>query len=256
MKTQTFGCGHCGQTFACAEEDLGKVVQCPQCNGGVQLPNFSRRAEVKPAKPMAIAALLLALSSFVIGPFGFVPGIVCGHVALRRARKAQSNDGKTMARVGLAIGYVALAVTIVLFGVITAAVRTATSTTHSQMESAPKPPTAAQPSAHATADSAVEKVEVEFGGFAERGPGMSTIMLRIRNGFAKSVTGLEMTYVYLDAQTNQIKEFPMKKTSDELAGPKSTADAASMAPFMPTGTASVRVRLRKVTFGDGTTWTP
>jgi hypothetical protein len=84
---------------------------------------------------MAIAAVVLALSSLVIGPFGFVPGIVCGHVALRRARNSQSDDGKTLARVGLAVGYAALALTVVVVGVLAVAVSSGRSAIDSRLES-------------------------------------------------------------------------------------------------------------------------
>src|SRR4051812_8589118 len=110
MKTETIACSHCGEALLCDERHFGIVVQCPHCANNLQVPKFAAAAEPKRAKPLAIASMILSLSSIVTGPFGFGPGIVCGHLAMRRARRAETSEGRTFARVGLAVGYLGLAV--------------------------------------------------------------------------------------------------------------------------------------------------
>lgn len=53
---------------------------------------------------LAIASLVFSL----IVPFGCIPAIVCGHIALRQIRKKSSVHGRGLALAGLIIGYVIL----------------------------------------------------------------------------------------------------------------------------------------------------
>jgi hypothetical protein len=231
-------------------------VQCPQCAGNVQLPHFASAKQppktTKAAKPLAIASLALSLSSVLIGPFGFAPGIVCGHLALRRAKRSGSTDGKGLARAGLVVGYMALAVMLALFGGMAAAFRslsteTVSATTKSQ---------GAQSAKTQSANDSAGKVEVEFGGF-EAGPfGERAIVLVIRNRFSKPVTELQMIYAYVDAQGRTLKEFPMTKMSNELAPAGTTNRVVSMAAFMPPTTTTVKVSVTKAAFVDGSEWAP
>ena len=66
---------------------------------------------LKPARTsgLAIASLVLSL----IGPFGCIPAIVCGHIALRKIRKDARVQGRGLALAGLIIGYVGLCLLIV-----------------------------------------------------------------------------------------------------------------------------------------------
>jgi len=64
----------------------------------------------------ANASIILSLASIVLGPFGSVPGIVCGHKALSRMRKNPAIDGYGRALAGTILGYCFL----VLFGMILA----------------------------------------------------------------------------------------------------------------------------------------
>lgn len=61
---------------------------------------------------LAITSLLLSCLSIVIGPFGFVPGIVCGHLALRNIQKTSATSGKGIALAGLSVGYLFLLLSI------------------------------------------------------------------------------------------------------------------------------------------------
>lgn len=58
----------------------------------------------------AIASLALSLASVILGPFGFLPGIACGHIALWRIAHDPLRTGKGLAVAGLAIGYLCLAI--------------------------------------------------------------------------------------------------------------------------------------------------
>jgi hypothetical protein len=47
----------------------------------------------------------MGVLSFVIGPFGFIPAIICGHVSRLRLRRNPSLAGSGLATAGLIIGY-------------------------------------------------------------------------------------------------------------------------------------------------------
>lgn len=54
----------------------------------------------------AVASLVLAVLSVAIGPFGFIPAIICGHIARGRIRRTPGLGGDGLALAGLIIGYV------------------------------------------------------------------------------------------------------------------------------------------------------
>jgi hypothetical protein len=58
---------------------------------------------------LAIASLILSCLTVVAGPFGCIPGIVCGHLARAKCRKNPALTGSGMATAGLIIGYSLLA---------------------------------------------------------------------------------------------------------------------------------------------------
>jgi len=60
---------------------------------------------------LAIASLVLALS---LGPFGCIPAIICGHLALRKIEKKFTVRGRGLALAGLIVGYAVLGLSIVL----------------------------------------------------------------------------------------------------------------------------------------------
>ena len=66
---------------------------------------------LKPARTsgLAIASLVLSLAI----PFGCIPAIVCGHIALRKIEKDAMIQGRGLALAGLIIGYVVLVLFIV-----------------------------------------------------------------------------------------------------------------------------------------------
>jgi hypothetical protein len=63
---------------------------------------------------MAIASLILSCLSIILGPFGSVPGIICGHAARARIRRNSELSGDGLAVAGLVIGYVFLSLMIVM----------------------------------------------------------------------------------------------------------------------------------------------
>lgn len=58
---------------------------------------------------LAIASLILSCCTIFLGPFGCIPGIICGHIARSGCRKDPNVGGEGLALAGLIIGYVLLA---------------------------------------------------------------------------------------------------------------------------------------------------
>ena len=64
------------------------------------------RDNIKPVRTSGLAIASLVFSLIV--PFGCIPAIVCGHIALRQIKKDSSIYGRGLALAGLIIGYVIL----------------------------------------------------------------------------------------------------------------------------------------------------
>ncbi len=60
---------------------------------------------------LAVASLVFALA---LGPFGLIPAVICGHLALRKIEKNVSLRGRGLALAGLIVGYSIFGLTIVL----------------------------------------------------------------------------------------------------------------------------------------------
>jgi hypothetical protein len=87
------------------------------------LGTLRRTGEVQPGPPapaqtqsvrtsgLAIASLVLALA---LGPFGVLPAVVCGHLALRKIERDVSLRGRGLALAGLIAGYSIFGLTIAL----------------------------------------------------------------------------------------------------------------------------------------------
>ena len=63
---------------------------------------------------LAIASLALSCLAALIGPFGFLPGIICGHMARSECRRDPRVVGDGLALAGLIVGYVFLGIFLVL----------------------------------------------------------------------------------------------------------------------------------------------
>ncbi|MBN2183595.1 MAG: DUF4190 domain-containing protein [Sedimentisphaerales bacterium] len=60
---------------------------------------------------LAIASIVLALA---LGPFGMLPAIICGHVALRKIERNATLGGRSLALAGLIAGYSILGLSLVM----------------------------------------------------------------------------------------------------------------------------------------------
>jgi hypothetical protein len=67
---------------------------------------------------LAIASLILSLSSLILGPLGSIPGIICGHIARSRVRRDPSLSGDGLAVAGLIVGYLILAGSLIMLAVL------------------------------------------------------------------------------------------------------------------------------------------
>ena len=67
------------------------------------------------ATGLANASLILAFTSPLLGPFGAIPAIICGHKALSRMRKNPAIAGWGRALSGTILGYCFLVLLVVVF---------------------------------------------------------------------------------------------------------------------------------------------
>jgi hypothetical protein len=98
---------------------------------------------------LAIASLALSLGSLLLGPLGYLPGIICGHLAKGRIRRDPALGGRGLANAGLGIGYGILALNVIIaalfFSVIFSAVKEAMSQAETQAGGKPPEISQAQP---------------------------------------------------------------------------------------------------------------
>ena len=136
MSEFKFSCPACGQDILCDTTHVGTQIACPGCNATIAVPketagtaDVSTQTGIPPALPgniattvqrtsrLAIASLVCSLSS-LITCVGWLPGIICGHLAKSRIRRNPTLKGSGFATAGLIIGYL-----ILMLEVGTAAVR-------------------------------------------------------------------------------------------------------------------------------------
>ena len=154
MSEFKFSCPACGQHIRCDTSYIGTKTKCPTCQNtivippppAVPLPKLSianphtvplpgpeahaapPAVASPPAVPktsgLAIASLVLSLSTLLIG-IGFIPGIICGHIARAKIKKDPTLGGDGLAKAGLIIGYLFLSggvIALVVIGVLLASV--------------------------------------------------------------------------------------------------------------------------------------
>jgi len=126
MSEFKFSCPACGQNILCDTTQVGTQITCPGCNAAIAMPKetagtaeVSTRTAIPPALPgniattaqrtsrLAIASVVCSLSS-LITCVGWLPGIICGHLAKSRIRRNPSLKGSGLATTGLIIGYLIL----------------------------------------------------------------------------------------------------------------------------------------------------
>jgi Domain of unknown function (DUF4190) len=122
-----FSCPACGRDILADTAHAGKDVACPICKAIIVVPNptagtagGSAQTNIPPAPPgraastvqrtsrLAIASLVCSLLS-LITCVGWLPGIICGHLAKSRIRRNPALKGSGLATAGLLIGYLLLA---------------------------------------------------------------------------------------------------------------------------------------------------
>jgi hypothetical protein len=64
---------------------------------------------------LAISSLVLSILSIVIGPFGCIPGIICGHLARKKTDRDTKSPDRGIALAGLIVGYLFLFLIAVIF---------------------------------------------------------------------------------------------------------------------------------------------
>jgi len=95
-----------------SEDEYGELLETLQ---------KSAKIDVGPAgpgesKPVSTSRLAIAsLISSLIVPFGCIPAVICGHVALGRIKKEPALQGRGLALAGLIIGYVALGLCTIIY---------------------------------------------------------------------------------------------------------------------------------------------
>jgi hypothetical protein len=127
MSEFNFSCPACGQNISGDTACAGTEINCPVCHAAIIVPSetggpavISPQTDTPPARTghnaitavprtsrLAIASLVCSLASLVTC-IGWIPGIICGHLAKSRIRRDSSLKGKGLATAGLIIGYLIL----------------------------------------------------------------------------------------------------------------------------------------------------
>jgi len=148
MSEYKFSCPACGQHILGDVRYSGTPLKCPTCQADFVVPPPSPPGQLRidvprrvgapgatgPAGPvsraatvpmpmaaaapapgqvsktsgLAIASLVLSLLTLLIGPFGFIPGIICGHIARAKIANSPNLKGSGLAKAGLIVGYIFL----------------------------------------------------------------------------------------------------------------------------------------------------
>jgi len=106
MSEFKFSCPACSQNISCDTASVGTQIACPNCNATITVPKETAGTAQR-TSGLAIASLVCSLSSFVTC-VGWLPGIICGHLAKSRLRRNPSLKGSGLATAGLVIGYLFL----------------------------------------------------------------------------------------------------------------------------------------------------
>jgi len=85
---------------------------------GGSSPSVVPQSGAQDSEGTALTSLLLGILSFFgLGPVASIPAVICGHIAQARIRKAQGQvSGGGMALAGLILGYLNMALTLMLVG--------------------------------------------------------------------------------------------------------------------------------------------
>jgi hypothetical protein len=176
MNDFKFSCPSCGQKIAGDPSYGGRQIACPACLKPFTIPLTPGASPVPPAVPrIAVAAPPakasgasptnasaglaasplrsaasrgsgktsgLAVASLVcslLGGLGFIPAIICGHMAKARMRRDPSLKGRGLATWGLALGYLSLVGAVMVIGAFMFVGVAVISLAHKQAEQQPAP---------------------------------------------------------------------------------------------------------------------
>lgn len=103
MSEFQFSCPACGQNISCDTAHAGAEITCPICQAAITVPKETAQR----SSGLAIASLVCSLSS-LITCIGWLPGIICGHMAKSRIRRNPALKGAGLATAGLVLGYLML----------------------------------------------------------------------------------------------------------------------------------------------------
>ena len=127
-----FSCPSCGQHLSCDASYAGMQITCPSCQKAIAVPagapppvalpaavRLNRPPPVPAAQPapapapassqtcgLAVASLICSCAGLLLAFLGTIPGIICGHIAMKRIRQNPHLQGKGMVLGGLIAGYV------------------------------------------------------------------------------------------------------------------------------------------------------
>ena len=127
MSEFNFSCPACGQNISGDTIHAGTEIDCPVCHAAIVVPpetagpagvypqtdtppawtGHNATTAVPRTSRLAIASLVCSLASLVTC-IGWIPGIICGHLAKSRLRRDSSLQGNGLATAGLVIGYLIL----------------------------------------------------------------------------------------------------------------------------------------------------
>jgi uncharacterized protein DUF4190 len=147
MSDFKFSCPACGQHLSGDSAYRGLQITCPVCQQTITVPGQASAARTAAAGPagggppplaygsvggtpplprpaqrpptgptrtsgLALASIICSVGSFIIIPLGFIPGIICGHMAKKRIARDPMLGGRGLAKAGLIIGYAGLGLTV------------------------------------------------------------------------------------------------------------------------------------------------
>ena len=149
MSEFKFSCPACRQKISCDTALAGTDISCPSCKALIVVPKeipppagISGVPGLPPGRPgagaaasqaapkstgqpaastaqgtsgLAVASLVCSLASLVTC-IGWLPGIICGHMAKSRIRRNPALKGSGLATTGLAIGYLILVLEVATVG--------------------------------------------------------------------------------------------------------------------------------------------
>lgn len=124
MSEFKFQCPACKQDIVFNPTIVGERINCPHCLTLVLVPpaiatpgsSAAASAAIQKTSGLAIASLVCSLASAVTC-IGWLPGVICGHIARAKIRRDPALKGDGIALAGLVIGYLFLVSEVSFVGV-------------------------------------------------------------------------------------------------------------------------------------------